>query len=607
MLNDKFYPLKGDEFLWNGYIAELVRYVENEHFCDEEMWKKFVGQFRTQTDAEWKWTGEYWGKAMRGAAMLFRCTGNEKLYNVLEKTVRDLLSTQEENGRISSYHIEQEFCGWDMWGRKYVLLGCLYFSEICKDEELKEKIFVAMQKHLDYIVERIGDKEGQKTIFETSNCWGALNSCSILEPVVKMYKLTGKESYLQFAEYLVQAGFGEKENYIEACYAKTKYPYQFETTKAYEMMSCFQGLLELYTVTGEERLLTSAVNFVDMMQESEITIIGCAGCKGEFLDNSAKTQTEYSEEEMQETCVTVTWMNLCYRLLQLTGESKYADWLERSALNAMNGSVNTENQLVLRGEVMDYRFVPMKPFEGKRPILPFDSYSPLVYNRRGKKIGGFNFMYDDEFYGCCACIGGLGLAIEELFGVMKSSKGFVVNLYENSEIHSDYDGVPVEIKQKTNLEQSPCTVLYIKACGQFEIALRIPEWTNKYEVWVDGQKTDVKVSHGYICIKREWSENRIELFFDSELKTVELNGKIAFYKGGYVLARTEELEEDIRTPIGNVQSVTVVDKKHLTCDIALKVQMDKGEILLCDYAHAGKRFDEENCDMTVWCDTSIKK
>ena len=601
MLQEKFYPVSGKEIDLKGYISQLIEYIEQDHFCDETVWKKFAGQFRTQTDGSWKWSGEYWGKAMRGAAMLYRYTQNEKLYHVLQNSVLDLLSTQEDNGRISSYDIEKEFRGWDMWGRKYVLLGCLYFYEICKDDKLKEMILAAMERHLDYIVERIGDKEGQMTVFETSNCWGALNSCSILEPVVKMHKLTGKASYLQFAEYIVSTGFGEDDNYIEACYTKTKYPYQFQTTKAYEMMSCFQGLLELYTVTGDEKQLTSVVNFVDMMQESEITIIGCAGCQGEFLDNSAKTQTEYSYEEMQETCVTVTWMNLCYRLLQLTGKAKYADWIECSALNAMNGSVNTENQLVLRGDIMDYRLKPMAPYEGKRQVLPFDSYSPLVYNCRGKKIGGFNFMYDDEYYGCCACIGGLGLAIEALFGVMKSDRGFVVNLYHNAEMHSEYQGVPATIQQEINLEHSPCAILSVKAKGQFEVALRIPEWTDYYEVRVDGEKIEPQVSQGYIYIEKEWSDNTIELFFNSELKVIELNGKVAFSKGGYVLARTEELEKDIRTPIGEVQSVSIIEPEHLECDIALKVQMDNGEIYLCDYAHAGKKFDEEKCNITVWC------
>lgn len=602
MYCNQYEPLEGKAFCWNAYIEKLISYLEKEHLCDEKLWAVFVDQFRKHTGEGWLWNGEYWGKSMRGAAMIYRCTQNERLYHVLKNSVLDLLSTQGADGRISTYIYSQEFTGWDMWCRKYVLLGSLYFYEICKEEELKRNILSAMEKHLDYIVERIGEGEGKKSVFETSICWGALNSCSILEPVVKMYQLTNKDSYLAFAKYLAATGFGQSEDFIEVCYTKSKYPYQFETTKAYEMMSCFQGLLELYTVTGEEKFFTATVNFADMMQESEITIIGCAGCQGEFLDNSANTQTEYSDEEMQETCVTVTWMNLCYRLLQMTGNAKYADWIEQSALNALNGSVNIENQLTLQGKIMDYRVNPMVLYQGKRRVLPFDSYSPLVYNRRGKLIGGFNIMEGEEIYGCCACIGGLGLAIEELFGVMKTQRGFAFNLYENAAISTEYRGIPVTMKQITDLEKSPYTTIQVSAGGKFELAFRIPYWTDGYEVQVDGVAVDADVRDGYLCITREWSENYIELYFNTELRTIELNGKIAFCKAGYVLARTQEMEQDIRTAVGKVRNVSVVEEKPFKSDILLNVQTDKAEIFLCDYAHAGKKFDEENCNITVWCD-----
>lgn len=600
MVSEILYPLEGGDFRWNGYIEQLISYYENDHLCDEEVWSLFVDQFRRETDGDGRWRGEYWGKAMRGGVMVYRCTKNRKVYDALKQAVLELLSTQEESGRISSYPQDRELFGWDMWARKYVLLGCLYFYDICEEADLKKQILAALEKHLDYIVEKIGPGEGQKSIFQTSEYWNALNSCSILEPVVKMYKQTQKKSYLQFAQYITDSGFSENESYIGLCLTKEKHPWQFEITKAYEMMSCFQGLLELYTVTEEARLLTAVVNFADLLEESDITIIGCAGCKGEFLDHAAVTQTEFTEEEMQETCVTVTWMNLCYRLLQITGNAKYADWLERSALNAMNGSVNVENQRALRADNMDYNVVPPQRYEGRRRILPFDSYSPLVCSRRGKFIGGFNIMDHEEIYGCCACIGGLGLAIEELFGVMKMKSGFVVNLYGNAEIHSEYHGKPVDITLKTDWNRTPGTVIEVRAKERFVLALRIPYWTGSWEVRVNGKKATAKREDGYLYLEEDWGTDQIEVYYDSELRTVSLNGKIAFCKGGYVLARTEEVGENIHRPIGNVQSVAVPDEKPMDCEIALKVQTDTGEIFLCDYAHAGKKYDAAHCDITVW-------
>ena len=84
-----------------------------------------------------------------------------------------------------------------MWGRKYVLLGLQYFYEICDDQELKEQIISAMCKHLDYIISKVGPDKIKIT--ETSNFWLCANACSILEPVVRLYKFTERKEYLDFA------------------------------------------------------------------------------------------------------------------------------------------------------------------------------------------------------------------------------------------------------------------------------------------------------------------------------------------------------------------------------------------------------------------------
>ena len=54
--------------------------------------------------------------------MTWQYTGDQELYDILTETVRELLSFQEADGRISTYSRKEEFIGWDLWCRKYVLL-----------------------------------------------------------------------------------------------------------------------------------------------------------------------------------------------------------------------------------------------------------------------------------------------------------------------------------------------------------------------------------------------------------------------------------------------------------------------------------------------------
>ena len=68
-----------------------------------------------------------------------------------------------------------------------------------------------------------------------------------------------------------------------------------------------------------------------------------SGITHELFDHTSTRQTVRYEGESQETCVTVTWMKFCARLLALTGESKFADCMEQSFYNAYLSTLNTEH------------------------------------------------------------------------------------------------------------------------------------------------------------------------------------------------------------------------------------------------------------------------
>ncbi len=588
---------------WSGYIGYLLDYVEHAQLLDEKLWELFVEQYRAQNDKDNGWRGEYWGKMMRGAVLTYIATGNEELYACMEKTMHNILSVQEKDGRISSYPREKEFNGWDMWGRKYILLGCLYFYDICKDEDLKVQIIKSLSAHLDYIIDKIGEEDGKKSIFQTSQCYGAMNSCSILEPVVKMYKLTNKKSYLDFATYIVKNGFCADMNLINECLQSDKYPFEYAHTKAYEMMSCFQGLLEYYEVTGIEKYFNAVKLFADKVMESDITIIGCAGCLGELFDNSANTQTKFYEGEMQETCVTATWMNLCYKLLQMTGDVKYADWIERSALNAMGGAVNTEKQKATRAVVIDGASGTV--YTGERDIFPFDSYSPLYNNHRGKGIGGFNVMSEGKSYGCCASIGSMGVAISGLFGVMTTEDALCVNLYQNGIFTTKINDKIVDLEIEDKLLKNGYVLIKPKSEGELALKLRIPGWSETYKVSINGENIAVTVEKGYITLKRKWNGENIRLDLDMSIKTHFLNGKVAFTKGVYVLASDNRLGEVKKFEFPNDVQVEIVVNEKFYNNVTLHLKVGQEDAVLCDYAQAGKNYDDENCNISVWFDTKM--
>ena len=190
---------------YNGFVDDAFKFIEEFQLISPEHWQRFVYQFRSDADADKGWKGEYWGKMMRGACLVYAYTKNPKLYATLTDAVEGMINSAADDGRISTYPRNAEFDGWDLWSRKYVLLGMQYFLDICKDEALKERAIKAMRGHLDYIIEHIGPAaEGKKEINKATRNWRGLNSSSILEPVVRLYNITGEKKYFDFATYIVE-------------------------------------------------------------------------------------------------------------------------------------------------------------------------------------------------------------------------------------------------------------------------------------------------------------------------------------------------------------------------------------------------------------------
>lgn len=630
---DAFFSDYDNIYSYTGFINDVFLFIEKEQLLKPSLWRRFVQQFREDADYESGWRGEFWGKMMRGACFVYSYTRNDELYDILTQTVSDMINSADEDSRISSYGKHHEFEGWDMWCRKYVLLGMQYFIEICKDESFKNSIISSMCKQVDYIISKIGNEEGKISITSTTNFWRGLNSSSILEPVVRLYSLTGERKYLDFADYIVSCGGTEVANIFELAYENNFSPYQYPVTKAYEMISCFEGLLEYYRITLNEKHKTAIINFADKILETDFTVIGCCGCTLELFDHSTVRQANTTNGNiMQETCVTVTIMKFLYQLNLITGNSKYADAFEISLYNAYLGSLNTEKEI----EPYIMREYPQLNIEP----LPFSSYSPLVANTRGNDIGGFRIMSDNHYYGCCACIGSAGVGLVPKMQFLTTEHGFVMNLYINGKIDSKTPmGNDISFETKTAYPKNGKIRITVSSsvAEKFEIRFRNPYWSKTTTAAINDQS--VEASDGYISITREWKcGDVIELNFDMSIEAIHpipygsqiLMNKIiwqhnymvptfdkedpkakrhvALRRGPIMLAQDERLgysaDFPVEIQINNDNHVDGIIPDNDTAPyphiVEVKIPLKSGEYMsVTDYSSAGKLFSTER-KMAVW-------
>lgn len=573
-----------------GLMDDNADFVAESQLKNAARWEKLIEPFITREDSDGFWRGEFFGKEMRGAALIYQYTKDEALYSVLTEAVKKLLATQDDYGRIATYSVEKEFNGWDMWCRKYVLTGVQHYYRICRDEGFRKKILSALSKHADYIISKIGNGEGQKKITETSSWWGCVNSCTILEPMLELYRETGEKRYFEFAKYIISTGGSSDCNFLELALENKLMPYQYPVVKAYETMSYFEGLLAYYEITGEKKFFTAVDNFIEAVAKSDLTIIGCSGCTHELFDNSSVKQTEYAENIMQETCVTVTWMRISLRMFMQTGDSKYVDRIEKSGLNALYGSLNKKHNAIYN--LLDKKFV-----NG----MTFDSYSPLYMNSRGRGTGGYMEFSHGGSCGCCEAIGACGVALMPLTAVMKAKEGVIVNYLFNGESRlEDKNGQDFKLVFKSDYPSENNGQIIVKTNGKADVGLfvRLPAFA---ETIINGKNFGRGDYADLSGIYADGDVIRVE--YVTEMKVQRLNGKVAFTFGAITLATDEEKFGRDISKIVDVDDKSAYKSINPQKDELLRVEITlrSGEkITLSDYQSCGKNWCNANNKVTVW-------
>lgn len=605
--------------VYHGIADEMLRLVQEEQLKDRALWELAAKQFLgTPDDADLGWRGEYWGKLMRGACMTWQYTKDSELYDILTDAVKRLLEAQETDGRISTYSREAEFQGWDIWCRKYVLLGLIHFHEICREKELAAEVLEAAGRHLDYIIDHIGAGEGKKKITLASNNWRGINSSSILEPVVRLYQIKPEKRYLEFADYIVETGGAEGFDIFQAAFEDRLYPYQYPVVKAYELMSCFEGLLVYARVKGEERWKQAAVRFADRLLESEATIVGGSGCEHELFNHSSLMQTGTAYEGlMLETCVTVTWMKLMARVYEMTGDMRYLEEVERAAFNALYGAVNTEYSTCGPETTFDepsYRGVYDRSVSarGGRGQM-FDSYSPLRSGIRGRAVGGFKSMEQGTAYcGCCIAIGAAGTALVPAAAARERQGGVEIGVYLPGSITFMAGDVPVKLEVDTRYPADGEISVQVHTDREisFPLWLRIPSFAESGRVFVNEEEQKGVCRGTFFELHRSWKEGdsiRISLEFGARLvygmENPEDPGSrrhVAVLYGPLALARDRRLGTE-GTPVraGEGKISLSAAESGIPCQCCFNVNLGGEEFRMVDYASAGKSWRRDS-QMEVW-------
>lgn len=281
------------------------------------------------------WIGEHAGKFLHAASLVCTATGDPRLREKIERVRDGLIATQEKDGYLGTYVRAKRFgtfedADWDVWVHKYAILGLLAdYARFGTQASLD-----AAQRAADLLI-RTFFRPGGRDLHAAGQHVG-MAATSVLEPIVLLHRATGLKRYLEFAHFIVEnwkAPGGP--DLLRALIAETPV-HRIANAKAYEMLSNGVGLCELFRETKEADFLKAALWLFEDVAARRLYPTGGASAHERFQADGVFPCG--AADEIAETCVTATWIQLSAQLLGLTGEARFAEEIERASFNHLLGA-----------------------------------------------------------------------------------------------------------------------------------------------------------------------------------------------------------------------------------------------------------------------------
>ena len=561
MPTNQLTPIPLGQWRFAGYLGERIDRILDSRitgdFAKTEIIPELLGTLRARVDDRLKpgvgfWQGEFWGKWVLSAVAACRYLQSDELKSALAELIEQTLATQDEDGYLGTYHdssfLANEGKGgnWNVWSRKYQLWGMLESYELLGDEH----ILAAAVRFTDHLLSQVGP--GQVDIILTGALFG-LPSTSILGPIVRLYRHTGEQRYLDYAEYIVDQWQRHPDgppDIVRKGLANEPlhewFPNPMQWAKSYEFISCVEGLVDLCRVVGNGDYLTAALNIYRQLCDWERSPAGSVSFDDKFIGSNRLLNT------VGEICDIVYWNRLSHELLLLTDDPRYADEVERSLYNGLLCGMNREGTWGLRRLRLSHQHVPSH------------RHCQLKHQQ------------------CCVANSPRGLLQAAETAVLTDSRGVSIALYSSGEGSVELpSGQLAGLRVLGDYPASDRVVIELSPADpeEFRLRLRIPAWSDETEILLDGQRLARPLAGAWCDLERCWSAgDRLELVLDLGLRAEAFDASLLAADDPLV-SWSEQHWAQVRdvNPEAPPHTLTVLDARPHGPAVALF----RGPVLLC--------------------------
>ncbi|HTI11597.1 MAG TPA: beta-L-arabinofuranosidase domain-containing protein, partial [Puia sp.] len=490
-----------------GFAGDRIN-KNKDHFLKTFPIDNYIRLVEQRSFTAWDWRkGEQPGKWLESAILTATRTEDAALEREARDVYGRMLHAQAPDGYLgitadSIRTPEKPLRGMDAYELYFTQHALLTAYEIWRDP----KGLQAAAKLGDYFIKTIGPGKAEfwpssthypenkgKTLKGTMHSDLAGHSIHyswegtlLIDPMMRLYELTGDKRYLNWCKWVVSnidkwSGWETWSNLDKVAAGEITVDKIQPYVHTHTFQMNFLGLLRMYQCTGDSSYLRKVVGVWNDVAARQLYITGGVSVGEHYERDFIKPLTG----EMMETCATMSWMQLSQYLLDLTGDPKYADAMEKIGWNQVFA------EQTIDGDANHY-------------FTPPNGYTPKGYFREPD---------------CCMGSGHRLLSMLPGF-IYAGSPG---NIYINQYMSSVAEMGKIRFAQQTDYPQDGKITVTVDPIAPvtFTVNLRIPAWCKGAALAVNGKEQPAPEPGTYARITRTWhAGDRITLELPMELKWV---------------------------------------------------------------------------------------
>jgi uncharacterized protein len=558
----------GADFEFGGFVGGRLRAnLENWELrtpdANPALTEMFYDRERKPDRRLLPWSGEFVGKYLCSSILSYRILRDPRQKELIQRVARAFIASQAADGYLGPFDRQNRLTGrnWDVWGHYWAIRALLLYSEEFRAPEAVR----AATRAADLLADTFLNKNTHLT---NDGSFGQMNY-AVIHAFTNLYRVTKNPRYLEMSNWIVKEWDRPGAGLYMRLALAGKEMFEFPGNR-WESLHDFLGMQDMYLLTGEP-------GFRDAFTHIWYSILkGDRHNTGGFTSGERTTGNPYDPRPI-ETCCTVAWIDMSLDMLRLTGDALVADEIELATLNGAIG--------------------------GQSPSGRWWTYNTPMDGVKEASAHTINFQCrpGSPELNCCSVNGPRSLGLLTEWAVMRSGDGLALNYYGPSQFSlASPRNQRVRLSEKTiyPADGAVLVTLSIGTAEKFALRLRIPSWSARTRVAVNGEPVTGVTAGSYLALNREWKNgDGIEMHLDMSphywAGERELDGKVSIYRGPILLAfdpayNSVDAEAIPELDAGSLVLEPAVTEKPIQPWVFASAKAAGGQAIhLCDFATAG--------------------